>query len=55
MRRRDARLAFILSALALVAACEVGPDFTRPAAPKAARYTPEPLAAKTAQAEVHAG
>jgi len=55
MRRRGARLAFIFSALALLAACEVGPDFTPPAAPKVARYTPEPLAAKTAQAEVHAG
>jgi NodT family efflux transporter outer membrane factor (OMF) lipoprotein len=35
--------------------CTVGPDFERPAAPDVEGYTPEPLAAKTASAEVTGG
>jgi len=39
-----------VTAAALVAACAVGPDYERPAAPEATRYTREPLGAKTAGA-----
>ena len=49
------RLTIALTFLALLPACEVGPDFVRPAAPPVSGYTPEPLAAKTAAAGVPAG
>jgi len=39
----------------LLAGCEVGPDFTRPAPPAVGGYTPEPLAAQTASAAVAGG
>ena len=42
-------------ALALAAGCTVGPDFHRPEAPTASRYTREPLDQKTASADVSAG
>jgi NodT family efflux transporter outer membrane factor (OMF) lipoprotein len=41
--------------LALLAGCAVGPDFERPAAPDVSGYTPEPLAAHTASADVAGG
>jgi NodT family efflux transporter outer membrane factor (OMF) lipoprotein len=40
---------------ALLAACSVGPDFLRPAAPKDAGYTPTPLPKTTAAAPVQGG
>ncbi len=43
------------SVLAFAAGCAVGPDFKRPAAPDAAGYTPEPLAAQTASAQIGGG
>jgi NodT family efflux transporter outer membrane factor (OMF) lipoprotein len=43
-----------LAVLALVAACTVGPDFKRPAAPAVKGYTQSPLA-QTASAEVKGG
>jgi len=39
----------------LLAACAVGPDFERPAAPDVAGYTPEKLAPDTASADVAGG
>ena len=39
----------------LVAGCAVGPDFHRPAAPRADGYTPEPLRQETASAAVAGG
>ncbi|HXW25744.1 MAG TPA: efflux transporter outer membrane subunit [Xanthobacteraceae bacterium] len=44
-----------LTTVALVAGCAVGPDFERPAAPDAERYTREPLGAGTASAPVASG
>jgi outer membrane protein TolC len=44
-----------LAAAALVCGCAVGPDFVRPAAPDAERYTREPLGARTAAAPAAAG
>jgi NodT family efflux transporter outer membrane factor (OMF) lipoprotein len=44
----------LLAALAF-AGCAVGPDFKTPDAPKADRYTPEPLAAETASAPAKGG
>jgi NodT family efflux transporter outer membrane factor (OMF) lipoprotein len=38
-----------------LAGCAAGPDFERPAAPAAAGYTPEPLAAQTASAGISGG
>src|SRR5271157_4663838 len=48
------RAAFIAAAL-LLAACEVGPNFERPAPPGITGYTPEPLPAQTASAPVAGG
>jgi NodT family efflux transporter outer membrane factor (OMF) lipoprotein len=42
-------------AAALIAGCAAGPDFHRPPAPQASRYTPEPLAVQTASANVSGG
>jgi NodT family efflux transporter outer membrane factor (OMF) lipoprotein len=44
-----------VASAALVAGCAVGPDFERPAAPDARRYTREPLGAATASAPVAGG
>jgi NodT family efflux transporter outer membrane factor (OMF) lipoprotein len=55
VRRGGLILASTLLALGLLAGCEVGPDFLRPAAPPVTSYTPEPLAEKTAAADVAAG
>ncbi len=55
MTRDKLALAAALASALLLAACEVGPDFTRPAAPAAAGYAPAPLAEKTASAPVAAG
>ncbi len=44
-----------LGAALLLAGCEVGPDFKRPAAPAVSGYTPEPLPAETAAAPIAAG
>jgi outer membrane protein TolC len=38
----------VLFALAFLAGCTVGPNFTKPAAPNVNRYTPTPLPAQTA-------
>ncbi len=43
------------AALAGVAACSVGPNFTRPAAPEVSAYTAVPLVATTATPEVTGG
>ena len=47
-------LAWLAAAL-LLAGCEVGPHFARPAPPAVTGYTPEPLAARTASAPVEGG
>ena len=44
-----------LTAAAVLAGCAVGPDFERPAAPDATRYTREPLGAGTDSAPVAGG
>jgi NodT family efflux transporter outer membrane factor (OMF) lipoprotein len=44
-----------LAAAMLVTACAVGPDFLHPAAPEITRYTREPLASRTAGADVAGG
>jgi NodT family efflux transporter outer membrane factor (OMF) lipoprotein len=44
----------LLAAAALLAGCEVGPDFLRAAAPETKGYTPEPLA-PTAAAKIKGG
>ncbi|HEY6282168.1 MAG TPA: efflux transporter outer membrane subunit [Burkholderiales bacterium] len=46
---------FALAAAVLVAGCTVGPDFHRPPAPDVNGYTPEPLSAQTASADVAGG
>jgi len=49
------RFVFTLGGLVLLGGCAAGPNFHRPAAPAVKGYTPEPLAARTAQAEVAGG
>jgi NodT family efflux transporter outer membrane factor (OMF) lipoprotein len=44
-----------MTALSLLSACAVGPDFKRPVSPPNAGYTPTPLPAKTVSAPVHGG
>jgi NodT family efflux transporter outer membrane factor (OMF) lipoprotein len=52
----SARLKFPVAAAALLlAACAVGPDFERPAAPTVSGYTPESLAPETAAADIAGG
>ncbi len=50
-----AQLKLPVAAALLLAACAVGPDFNRPAAPDVAGYTPEKLAPETASADVAGG
>src|ERR1700731_4301567 len=45
----------VFAIAALLGACAVGPDFTRPAAPDVDRYTAEPLAQQTSSADVAGG
>jgi len=45
----------LLVATSLLAGCAVGPNFHQPVAPTGADYTPEPLPAQTASADVAAG
>jgi len=52
---RPHRLAASTLGLLLVSGCAVGPNFHRPAAPVVTRYTPEPLAPRTAEAPVRGG
>jgi NodT family efflux transporter outer membrane factor (OMF) lipoprotein len=49
------RVVAVLATALLLAGCEVGPDFTRPAAPAVGGYTAEPLAVQTASAPVPGG
>src|SRR5258708_7587064 len=49
------RRAVALAGFTLVASCAVGPNFHRPAAPAVDGYTPEPLASRTAKANVAGG
>ncbi len=49
------RHAVVVLASGLLAACAVGPDFVRPAAPAAAGYAPQPIAADTASADATQG
>ena len=44
-----------VTAAALLAGCAVGPDFERPAAPDAKRYTREPLSTGTVSAPIAGG
>jgi NodT family efflux transporter outer membrane factor (OMF) lipoprotein len=44
-----------LSAAALLAGCEVGPDFAPPKPPQVSGYTREPLPAQTVASDVHGG
>jgi NodT family efflux transporter outer membrane factor (OMF) lipoprotein len=53
--RNGARSLLTLAGLMIVAGCSVGPNFRRPAAPAVKGYTREPLAAKTAKADVAGG
>jgi NodT family efflux transporter outer membrane factor (OMF) lipoprotein len=53
--RKGARSILALAGLMIVAGCAVGPNFHRPAPPAVTRYTQEPLAAKTAKADVAGG
>lgn len=48
-------LSAVFTALMLAAGCAVGPDFQKPAAPKADRYTTESLPEQTASVDVHGG
>ncbi len=45
----------VAAAAALLSACAVGPDFRWPSPPPVEGYTPEPLAAETAAADVSGG
>jgi NodT family efflux transporter outer membrane factor (OMF) lipoprotein len=49
------RRAVALAGFAFVASCAVGPNFHRPTAPAVNGYTPEPLASRTAKANVAGG
>lgn len=55
MMQRAASVLTVVAGAVLLVACEVGPDFQRPAAPQARGYTPEPLSASTAAADTHGG
>jgi NodT family efflux transporter outer membrane factor (OMF) lipoprotein len=50
-----ARFTVPVAAALLLAACSVGPDFKRPAAPDVSGYTPEKLAPGTASADMPGG
>jgi NodT family efflux transporter outer membrane factor (OMF) lipoprotein len=52
---RGIRFVFTVGGLLLFGSCAAGPNFHRPAAPAVKGYTPEPLAAKTAKADVAGG
>jgi NodT family efflux transporter outer membrane factor (OMF) lipoprotein len=45
----------IITALAVLSACAVGPDFKHPESPPTAGYTPAPLPPKTESAAIHGG
>jgi NodT family efflux transporter outer membrane factor (OMF) lipoprotein len=49
------RRATVVAVFISVSGCAVGPNFHRPTAPAVERYTPEPLAAKTAKAAIVGG
>lgn len=53
--RDGTRSILALAVLAAFASCAVGPNFHRPSAPTVKGYTPEPLAGRTAQANVAGG
>jgi NodT family efflux transporter outer membrane factor (OMF) lipoprotein len=53
--RDGTRSILALTLLALFDSCAVGPNFHRPPGPTVKGYTPEPLAAKTAEANVAGG
>lgn len=55
MSRTPGHILFLGLTAALLAGCAAGPDFKRPAPPSVGRYTPEPLAKKTASAPGLAG
>src|ERR1039457_5895305 len=48
-------LSFLAACASILAACAVGPNFRKPAAPEAAGYTPTPLPATVAAANGSAG
>lgn len=50
---RDIRIACFTMALAMLGGCALGPEFHRPAAPDAERYTAQPLSAATVAADDH--
>lgn len=52
---RPLQRATVVAAFIFISGCAVGPNFHRPTAPAVKRYTPEPLAAKTAKANVTGG
>jgi NodT family efflux transporter outer membrane factor (OMF) lipoprotein len=54
-REAALRCAVALAGFTFVASCAVGPNFHRPAAPTVNGYTPEPLASRTAKANVAGG
>ncbi len=49
------RTAVILSSLAVMSSCAVGPDFQRPDAPAVSSYTRDPFATKTVSADIPGG
>jgi NodT family efflux transporter outer membrane factor (OMF) lipoprotein len=49
------RVTIVLALAVIAGGCAVGPDFHRPAAPGVATYTAQPLAEKTASADVVGG
>jgi len=53
--RNGTRLLIILAGFMTTGGCAVGPNFHRPAPPSVTGYTPEPLAAQTAKADVAGG
>src|SRR5262245_50221607 len=54
--RRFSEVAAALTAAMLLSSCiAVGPDFLNPAAPEAARYTPEPLPSRTSSTDAPTG
>lgn len=55
LRFDAARVVAAIATTAFLASCTVGPDFFRPKAPDGAGYTPEPLPAQTASAQVAGG
>jgi len=55
MTRSGIMIPVAVIASCILAGCELGPDFERPAAPTVEGYTPEPLPPVTTSSDVHGG